>query len=119
EFDPPSLWGRTDAWDRTGSRPDGSENRSSSRLPLRPRQPGDEGPMLGGRQAPLQDPDQPAPILGEERLGIQPQAREDLGTIDPIRTGGQVLEVLAAADEPVNAVRFQRDDQVFEDTRPL
>src|SRR5262245_47354113 len=54
-------------------------------------------------QAAAHGPVQRVPGPGEERLGVQPQTREDLRAINLVRAGRQILEMIAATDEPVDA----------------
>src|SRR5262249_20548076 len=56
---------------------------------------------------------------GEEGLGVEPQPREDLRAINPIRAWTQLPEMAGAANEPVDAIRLQRDDQVLLNSRAL
>ena len=76
---------------------------------------GREGGVLGRAPALLQDLDHAIQVFGaEQRIGVEPQAREDLGAIDPVGRDGQVLELAVAADEPMNAIGVELDDDVLE-----
>ena len=39
--------------------------------------------------------------------------------MDPISAGPQILEAIVAADEPVDPIRFELDDNVFLHPRPF
>ena len=69
--------------------------------------------MLGRGQSLLEDLDEPIEVFGVEGLGVEPEAGEDLGAIDPVRARRQILEMVAAADEPVDPIRVELDDDVF------
>ena len=63
-------------------------------------------------------PGQPLQVVIIQGLGIEPEAGEDRERNTPSGRG-QLLEVTAAADEPVNAIGVELDDEVFQHTRPF
>jgi hypothetical protein len=69
--------------------------------------------MLGRCQARFQNRDQPPPIFDKKRIGVEPQAWEDLGSMNSIRSGRPILEAITAADEPINLMRVERDDHIL------
>src|SRR5262249_28116790 len=82
-------------------------------------QPGDEGRVLGRGEASFQGADQPVEILADQRLGIEPQAREDLGAEDPVGPRPEGDEASVATDKPEDLVGVQGVDHIFEDSGPL
>jgi hypothetical protein len=81
-------------------------------------QPCDEVGMLGRAQALVEGLDQAVKVIGEERIGIEPESREDLGAKNAFRTRRQGLRPILTTDEPVDLVGIQPHDDVFEHTGP-
>ena len=75
--------------------------------------------MFGGREAEVERGDEPVQVFREERLRIEPEPGEDLGTIEPIRAGREPFEPVVSADEPVNLIGIEGDHEIFEDAGPL
>jgi hypothetical protein len=80
---------------------------------------GHEGGVLGCGEALFQDHDQAPPIFDKKRIGVEPKAWENLRSIDSVRAGRPLLELIAAAGEPIDRVRVERDDDVLYNPGPL
>ena len=61
-----------------------------------------KGRMLPRGQALAKDRQEALSIAAQERIGIQPQARENLGSDHPVLAGEQVAELATSPDEPVD-----------------
>ena len=75
--------------------------------------------MLSRPHALSQHAVQPRAVAGVERSGVEPQAGKYLGMVDSVRARRQVLELLAAADEPMDAVRIELHDKILANTGTL
>src|SRR6266853_601789 len=63
-------------------------------------EPSDKGRMFGRRQSEIERGAHTVDITGEQRLGVKPEAREDLRAINAVGAGSQLREVPRAPDEP-------------------
>ena len=82
-------------------------------------QPREERRVCGSRQALVQDTYQPDPVFGKQGFRIEPEAGENLRAIDAVGTRRQVLEAIVAADEPVDLVGVELDNDIFLNPGPL
>jgi hypothetical protein len=67
----------------------------------------------------IQNLHQPVQIFGKACLSIEPQAQKALRAIDTVPAGPQNLKTLAAADEPMDAIGLQLDNEILADACPF
>ena len=122
-----SPWRSSSAWSsassgrssRSGSGSRRSRRWSSERFrafaPSAVASRGDERRVLGRGAAEFEGGEQAVEVAGEQRIGVEPEAGEDLGPEDAVGARRHRLESVAAPDEPVDVFRVEGHDQVFED----